>query len=55
MQATMGETLVGLTVARPSTELGRKFMRKVSLDALSTHEAKIREVREEMRARCGSR
>lgn len=57
MQATMGEMLVGWTAAQQitSTETGREFLRKVNLDDLSRHEAMIREVRDEMRTRCGSR
>ncbi len=57
MQATMGETLVGWSMAERvmSSAAGRELMREINLDALSTHEAKIREVRDEMRARCGAR
>ena len=57
MQATMGEMLSGWSAARVamSTATGRDLLRKVSLAALSTHEEMIREVRDEMRARCGSR
>ena len=57
MQATMGEMLAGWTAAEQitSTEIGREFLREVNLDDLSRHEAMIREVRDEMRTRCGSR
>ena len=57
MQATMGEALAGWSMARVamSTALGQDLLREVDLDALSIHEAKIREVRSEMRVRCGSR
>lgn len=55
-QATMGETLIGWSMARQamSSAVGRGLMREVNLDALSTHEATIREVRDEMRVRYGS-
>ncbi len=57
MQATMGKTLTGWVTARRfmSTEAGRDFFCEMSLAGLSAHEATIREVRDEMRARCGSR
>lgn len=60
MQATMGEMLAQWSAARItesvlSDSTGTGFLREVNLDDLSRHEAMIREVRDEMRTRCGCR
>jgi len=60
MQATMGEMLAQWSAARIAGSVlrdstGTGFLREVNLDDLSRHEAMIREVRDEMRTRCGSR
>ena len=56
MQATMGEMLTGWSAAQLSmSTAGTDLLREVNLADLTTHEATIREVRDEMRVRCRSR